>query len=235
MSSGWAPKRFWTNATPEPCDGGYIVRLDARLVKTPSKSPLILPTMAMAEAVAVEWQAQDAKINPGTMPCTRAANSAIDKVTPQFDEVVALLAAYGGTDHLCYRGAEPTLRKRQDATWDPLLDWSAKTLGAALTVTTGVIPVDQPQTSVDRLTARLHAMTPFQMVAAHDLIAITGSLVLALAVTDRFIDPEAAWTAARIDEKWQSELWGVDEEAAHAEARRKADFRQAERFFRLCG
>jgi chaperone required for assembly of F1-ATPase len=59
--------------------------------------------------------------------------------------------------------------------------------------------------------------------------------VLALALTDRFIDPEAAWTAARIDEKWQSEVWGVDEEAAHAEARRKADFLQAERFFRLCG
>ena len=235
MSAGWAPKRFWTNATPEPCDGGFTVHLDARLAKTPNKSPLILPTIAMARAVAAEWQDQGPKIDPATMPCTRAANSAIDKVTPQFDEVVALLAAYGGTDLLCYRGAEPSLRNRQDAAWDPLLDWSAKFLDAPLVVTTGVIPVDQPQASLDRLTMRLSAMTPFQIVAAHDLIAITGSLVLALAVIDRFIPPDAAWTAARIDEIWQSELWGIDEDAALAEAHRKSAYLQAERFFRLCG
>jgi chaperone required for assembly of F1-ATPase len=235
MSSGWVPKRFWTEARTEPCDGGHTVRLDARQAKTPNKAALILPTHAMAEVIAAEWQAQSTKIDPTTMPCTRAANSAIDKVTPQFDEVVALLAAYGGTDLLCYRGAEPSLRQRQDTAWDPLLDWSAKTLGAPLKVTTGVIPVDQPQPSLDRLTARLTAMTPFQIVAAHDLIAITGSLVLALAVMDRFVDAETAWTAARIDETWQSELWGVDEDAALAEARRHTDFLQADRFFRLCG
>jgi chaperone required for assembly of F1-ATPase len=235
MTSGWTPKRFWTQAKAEPCDGGFAVRLDTRLVKTPNKSALILPTQAMADAITAEWQAQGTKIDPTTMPCTRAANSAIDKVTPQFDEVVALLAAYGGTDLLCYRGVETPLRRRQDAAWDPVLDWAAGTINAPLNVTTGVIPVDQPQASLDRLTARLTAMSPFQIVAAHDLIAITGSLVLALAVTDRFIDPQTAWTAARIDEKWQSELWGIDDEAAHAEARRHADFLQAERFFRLCG
>jgi chaperone required for assembly of F1-ATPase len=235
MSSGWAPKRFWTDATPEPCDGGYTVLLDTRTVKTPNKSPLILPTQAMAEAIAAEWQAQTAKIDPTTMPCTRAANSAIDKVTPQFDEVVALLAAYGGTDLLCYRGAEPSLRQRQDAAWDPLLDWSARMVGAPLNVTTGVVPVAQPQASLDRLTGRLQTMPPFQIVAAHDLIAITGSLVLALAVMDGFIPAQTAWTAARIDETWQSELWGVDEEAALAETHRQGAFLQAERFFRLCG
>jgi chaperone required for assembly of F1-ATPase len=148
LSSGWAPKRFWTNATAEPSDGGFTVRLDTKLVKTPNKAALILPTLAMAKVMAAEWQAQATRIDPTTMPCTRAANSAIDKVTPQFDEVVALLAAYGGTDLLCYRGAEPALRQRQDATWDPLLGWSASTLAAPLNVTTGVIPVDQPQPSL---------------------------------------------------------------------------------------
>ncbi|MES2146051.1 MAG: ATP12 family protein [Pseudomonadota bacterium] len=235
MSAGWVPKRFWTKATAEPCDGGYVVRLDARPAMTPGKSPLILPTLAMADAIAAEWAAQGEKIDPAAMPFTRAANSAIDKVTPQFAEVVALLAAYGGTDLLCYRGAEPSLRRRQDAAWDPLLDWSARTHGAPLTVTTGVIPVDQPRDSLDRLATRLAAMMPFQIVAAHDLVAITGSLVLGLAVMDRFVTAEDAWTAARIDETWQSEIWGVDEEAALAEARRHADFLQAERFFRLCG
>lgn len=235
MNSGWAPKRFWTQATAEPCDGGFAVRLDGRPVKTPGKALIVVPTPAMAAAMAAEWQAQADKIDPVTMPCTRAANSAIDKVTPQFAEVVALLAAYGETDLLCYRAAEPALRNRQDMAWDPLLDWSASALHAPLIVTTGVVPVNQPQCSLNRLHARLTALTPFQIVAAHDLIAISGSLVLALAVMDQHIAPDDAWTSTRIDEKWQSEQWGVDEEAAEAEAHRRTAFHQAERFFRLCG
>ncbi len=235
MSAGWTPKRFWTHTTAQPCEGGFTVLLDARTVKTPGKTLLVMPTMAMAEAVAAEWQAQGDRIDPRTMPCTRAANSAIDKVTPQFAEVVALLAAYGGSDLLCYRAAEPALRNRQDMAWDPLLDWAAVSLHAPLVVTTGVIPVDQPQSSLERLDARLTAMTPFQIVAAHDLIAISGSLVLALALMDKFIAPNAAWTTTRIDEKWQAEQWGVDEQAALAEAHRCTAFHQAERFFRLCG
>jgi chaperone required for assembly of F1-ATPase len=235
VSAGWTPKRFWTNATPEPCDGGFTVRLDGRPVKTPGKTLVVLPTLTMAEAVAAEWQAQGDKIDPRTMPCTRAANSAIDKVTPQFVEVVALLAAYGASDLLCYRAAEPALRNRQDLAWDPLLDWAATALHAPLKVTTGVIPVAQPQSSLERLGARLDAMTPFMIVAAHDLIAISGSLVLALAVMDKFIAPDDAWTATRIDETWQAEQWGIDDEAALAEAHRCTAFHQAERFFRLCG
>ena len=236
MSSAWAPKRFWTSATTEPCDGGFTVRLDARAVKTPLKSPVIVPTLAMAAAMAAEWQAQGDKIMPATMPVTRAANSAIDKVTPQFGDVVAMLAAYGETDLLCHRAEAPqALRDRQSGAWDPVLDWAAAALAAPLVVTTGVIAVDQPPASLARLRARLMAMTAFQIVAVHDLIAISGSLVLALAVTDGNTSPETAWAAARIDEKWQSELWGVDDEAARTEALKHTDFLQAERFFRLCG
>lgn len=236
MTGGWTAKRFWTSATAEACDGGFTVRLDGKPVKTPLKAPVVVPTLAMAMAMAAEWQAQDKKINPGSMPVTRAANSAIDKVVPQFDAVVTMLAAYGETDLLCYRAEGPSvLRDRQNAAWDPVLHWLAADLSAPLNVTTGVVPVDQPPASLHRLRARLDAMTAFQIVAAHDLIAISGSLVLAVAVIDGKVTAKAAWTAARTDEIWQSEQWGIDDLAAESEAFKQAAFLSAERFFRLCG
>ena len=234
--TGWAAQRFWTAAVAEPCDGGFAVRLDARAVRTPAKAAMVLPTLAMAQAIAVEWDAQTGIVTPATMPCTRAANSAIDKITPQFDEVAGLLAAYGATDLLCYRATGPdALIQRQAAAWDPVLAWAATALGAPLTATAGVMHLAQPQASLDALTAEVRVLTPFQMAAFHDLVAISGSLVLALAVTHRHLSVDKAWHLSRIDESWQAELWGLDEDAAAQEALRRAAFLQADRFFGLCG
>jgi chaperone required for assembly of F1-ATPase len=234
--TAWAAKRFWTDAIAEACDGGFTVRLDTRLVRTPLKAPLVLPTLAMARAIAAEWQAQTGKIDPATMPCTRAANSAIDKVAPQFDEVVAMLAAYGGTDLLCYRATGPeALIARQAKGWTPLLDWAAQALGAPLQATAGVMHVPQPDRSLAALQAQVARLTPFQLAAFHDLVAISGSLVLALAVIHHRLTAAQAWTLSRIDEDWQAELWGEDEEATAMAALKRAAFLQADRFFGLCG
>lgn len=234
--SGWAAKRFWTAATAEPCQDGYTVRLDSRAVKTPAKAALTLPTLAMAQAIAAEWQAQTGKLRPETMPCTRSANSAIDKVAVQFDEVAGLLAAYGASDLLCYRATRPAgLIDRQAAAWDPLLDWCATSLDAPLRTTAGIVHIDQPASSVARLTARVMGFSAFQLAAVHDLISISGSLVVALAITDRHLTPQQGWSLSRIDEAWQNEQWGVDEDAAAQEALRHAAFLHAGRFFALCG
>lgn len=233
--SGWAPKRFWTDAVAEPCDGGFTVRLDARQVRTPLKAPMVLPTLAMAQAIAAEWQAQTGVVTPATMPCTRAANSAIDNVARQFDAVVDMLAAYGDTDLLCYRATDPDpLIARQAAAWNPLLQWAADTFGAPLNVTHGVIPVAQPSTSGARLRAEIARLTPFQLAAFHDLVAISGSLVLALAVIHGRLAPDDAWALSRIDEHWQAELWGEDDEASVLAERKHRDFLQAHRFYALC-
>ncbi len=234
--SGWAAKRFWKEARVDVCDGGFTVTLDGRAVKTPAKAALVVPTRAMAEAMAAEWDAQQGKVNPATMPVTRAANSAIDKVTAQFDEIVGLLAAYGGSDLLCYRALGPAeLIARQAAGWDPLLDWSAEALGAPLRVTQGVVHLAQDPQSLERLRARVAALGVFELTAFHDLVAISGSLVLALAVIDGRLAAEVAWALSRIDEVWQTELWGHDEEADLAEAVRHDGFLQADRFYRMCG
>ncbi|MCA3439429.1 MAG: ATPase [Rhodobacter sp.] len=232
--SGWSAKRFWTETRVEAVDGGFTVRLDGRAVKTPAKTPLIVPTLAMAERIAAEWQAQQGTVDPRTMPWTRSANAALDKVGTRFAEVASLLAAYGDTDLLCYRADGPAeLVLRQARAWDPLLAWSAIALDAPLTATAGVMHVAQPPDSLARLTARIGRMTAFQLTGFHDLVVISGSLVLALAVTDRRLSVEEAWRLSRLDEHWQAGVWGRDEEAEALEAARHEGFLHAERFYRF--
>lgn len=234
--SAWSTRRFWTDVAIRPEGGGFAILLDTRPVRTPLKAPLILPTEALARDVATEWQSQTGTVNPASMPFTRTSNSAIDTVIPQHHAVVEMLAAYGGTDLLCYRATGPAeLVARQAAAWDPLLHWSAAALNAPLRTTAGVMHVDQPPASLAALTAAVDALSAFQLAAFHDLVAISGSLVLALAVTRQRLTAEEAWASSRIDEVWQIEQWGDDEEAAELAARKRADFLQADRFFALCG
>ncbi len=234
--TGWAPRRFWTTAEATPAQGGFAVHLDGRPVRTPLKSPLVLPTEALAVAIAQEWRAVAGKVDPKTMPLTRMANSAVDKVAPQFAAVADMLAAYGGSDLLSYRAeGPPALVQRQAQAWDPLLDWAATALGAKLRTTQGIMPAPQPPESLARLAKAVHALTPFQLAAFHDLVALSGSLVLALATAGRRLDAETAWTLSRIDEDWQIAHWGADEEAAEHAALKRADFLTADRFFALCG
>lgn len=232
--SSWMKKRFWTDVSVVPVQDGFGIALDTRTVKTPLKQDLIVPTQGFADQIAQEWLAVGDMLDPTKMPYTRAANAAIDKLTKQKDEVVALLAEYGGSDLLCYRATYPeALIARQAKAWDPLLDWAADQFGERLNVTAGVVPIDQPQGPLRAMQARLDALTEFQLSGAHDLIAISGSLVLALAVLDNVVSARNAWDISRIDEAWQIEEWGADEEAEAAAALKSADFERAVHIFRL--
>jgi chaperone required for assembly of F1-ATPase len=232
---GWAAKRFWKEATVEAVEGGFTVRLDGRPVKTPAKALLVVPTAPLAQGIAAEWDAQSGKLRPETMPLTRAANSAIDKVAPLHADVVAELAGYGGSDLLCYRATGPeALIARQAAHWDPLIDWAATALQAPLTVTSGVMPCPQPRTSLAALQTRVAAFDAFGLAGLHDLVAISGSLVLALAVTSHRLTAAEGFDLSRLDNQWQNEQWGADEDEAATEALRRAAFLQADRFLGLC-
>lgn len=232
--NGWVPKRFWKEATVEREAEGFGVRLDGRAVKTPAKASLTLPSQALAEAVAAEWDAQGEKIEPATMPATRAANAAIDKVRAQFGEVAGLIAAYGETDLLCYRADAPqALADRQAEAWNPLLDWADSALGARLTATAGVMHIPQPEPALIALKTRVHALDPFELTALHDLVGLSGSLIIGFAALESWSDAETLWHLSRIDEAWQEEQWGIDEEAAAVAARKKDEFAQALRFFNL--
>lgn len=234
--TGWASKRFWTEVSVAPEGGAWAVRLDDRPVRTPLKAPLVVPTEPFAEEVAGEWRAQGAEIDPRAMPATRLANAALDKVAAQRAEVAAMLAGYGASDLLSHRAEAPErLVERQRAAWDPVMAWAAEALGAPLAHGQGVMPVAQDPASLDRLRARVDAIPPFRLAAFHDLVALSGSLVLALAVTEGWLAPEEAWSLSRLDEDFQAEEWGVDEEAAEAAAARRRAFLDAARFWRLLG
>ncbi|MGR3463792.1 MAG: ATP12 family chaperone protein [Limimaricola soesokkakensis] len=232
--SEWKAKRFWKEAGIAPAEGGWQVLLDSRPVRTPAKAALVLPTQALARAVAAEWQAQEERIDPRSMPVTRTSNSAIDKVALQRAEVAEMLAAYGGSDLLCYRALGPAeLVARQAVEWDPLLDWAKERYGAGLSTVSGVMPVAQDAAALERLSAPVREMEPFALAAFHDLVALSGSLVLALAVIEERLEAEEAWRLSRLDEEWQIEQWGADEEAeAMAQVKRTA-FLDAASFWRL--
>lgn len=232
--SEWAAKRFWENAGFEARDGGWHVTLDGRGVKTPARAPLVLPTEALARAVADEWAAQGEVIDPSAMPYTRTANSALDKVAVQFDEVADYLAAYGETDLLCYRADAPAnLTKRQADAWDPLLSWAHDSLGAQLNVASGVMPVAQDGETLSRLRSAVRDHSVFELAALHDLVALSGSLIIGLAASRRIEPPESLFAISRIDETFQEEQWGEDSEAAEAKEKKLADFVHAADFFRI--
>lgn len=234
MSFG-AAKRFWKEAQVVEAEVGYSVALDGRAVKTPAKSPLVVPTRALAQAIADEWDAQEERVNPLTMPVTRGANAAIDKVSVQFDEVATMLLAFGDSDVLCYRADSPEgLVARQAQGWDPLLDWADTRYGARLSPRVGVIHAAQDPKALAAFEDAVRGMTAFELAAFHDLVSISGSLVLALAVSEAHLTPEAAWDLSRIDETWQEEKWGFDDEAALLAAKKRDDFFQAQRFVNLC-
>lgn len=230
--SGWVSKRFWTDVAIREVEAGYAVELDGRPVRTPAKAALTLPTRALAEAVAEEWRAQQDEIQPEAMPVTRMANSSIDKIIPQRAEVEAHLLSYGETDLLCYRAESPQeLVDRQAEAWDPWLEWLAQKTGVRLLVASGVIPVAQPLAELERLKLEFAGFSNFQLAAFHDLVTLPGSLVLAISVTSGSAKPNEIWDVACVDEQWQIEQWGEDEEAQHNNILKRKAFLDAASFF----
>ncbi|NNE87029.1 MAG: ATPase [Silicimonas sp.] len=231
--SDWAPKRFWTSVQVEAAEGGFTVTLDGRNVRTPGKALLTVPTMEMAQHIASEWEAQTERVDPRTMPWTRSANSAIDKLSVQRREVEDHLIGYAGTDLLCYRADGPLgLVDQQAAGWDPILGFVENAFHVRLKTTSGVMPVAQTDESLSALRNVMTPMSDFAITGFHDIVTLSGSYILAVAVALDEVDTQAAWALSRIDEEWQNEQWGRDEEAdAQAETKRAA-FVHAARFFK---
>lgn len=229
-------KRFWKEARVDHVEGGWLVRLDERPVRTPARRLCVVPVAGMAEGIAAEWNAQNDRIDPLSMPLTRAASTCLDRVIPELDSVRRTVAGYGGTDLLCYRAPEPAeLAERQTRDWDPLLDWAREAFGAQLAIGEGVMHVAQPPETVERLADEVRALDPWELTAVTELTTLSGSLVIALAVLHGRVAADEAWMLSRIDEQWNIEQWGEDAEAALQTARRKADFLAAARLLRLLG
>ncbi|WP_075288751.1 ATP12 family chaperone protein [Pararhizobium arenae] len=224
------PKRFYTTVTVAPAEaGGYAVLLDGRNVRTPAKNPLTVPTEKVAALLAEEWDAQKDVINPATMPVTRLANTALDGVANDIRAVFDDILKFSGTDLLCYRAAEPEgLVARQTERWDPILSWAADSLGARFILAEGIVHQEQPRAATNAFAGALRAYaTPLGLACLHTITSLTGSALLALAFAERRISAEEAWELAHIDEDWQIEHWGTDEEAFQRRENRWQDMQAA--------
>jgi len=229
------PKRFYKEAGVEERDGRFLLTLDGRTAKTPNKQNLAVPSRALAEALAEEWQSQGGEIDPSTMPMTRIVNSAIDGVAPRQAEVVDDLVRYAGSDLVYYRAAEPErLAHAQDAAWSPVLDWAKDAHGARFVLGEGVMHVAQPEEAIAAIRRAIERNeSPFALAALHVMTTLSGSVLIALAHAAQRLDADAAWAAAHVDELYQESVWGEDYEAMERRRRREAEFKAASRIFRL--
>jgi len=212
----------------------FGILLDGKPLSTPAKNVLDLPTRTCAEAVAAEWIVQREHIDPATMPLTRLVCSAVDGVRGREGEVREAIGKYVASDLLCYRASGPLpLVRRQADLWDPVLAWGRDVLGVPLIVTTGVMPVTQPQTARTVLARALAQHDPFTLAALYAMTTLMGSALLALAHAHGRLGLKEAWTAAHVDEDWQITQWGEDAEAATRRERRWVEVASASRLLRL--
>jgi len=217
-------KRFYKEVTV----ADRAILLDGKPVRTPARAELILPTAALADAVAAEWRSQEGDIDPRTMRLTGLSNAAIDRVAPDLAAFTRPLAAYAESDLLCYRAdAPPELIARQAEAWDPLLDWAGRRFDVRFTVTSGIVHAPQPAATIARLGQALAAYDAFHLAALAPIVTIGGSLVVALALAEDEVDPDSAFDLTHLDELWQARRWGEDRLALEARAVRKRDFMAA--------
>lgn len=230
------PRRFYERVETEDEAGGVSLRLDGKPVRTPGKAELVLPTKALAEAVADEWRGQGERIDPATMPLTRLANSVIDGVKGREDAVKDDILGYGRSDLVCYRAEGPEkLVALQTKHWDPVAAWAKTELHAPMHLAEGVMHVTQDEASLDAIAARLAEFDAWGLAALHVMTGLTGSALLALAVGLGRLSPKEAWAAAHVDEDWQIGQWGEDDDAKARRENRHRDFAAAARFGQLLG
>jgi len=227
-------KRFWEQAHVVKAEGGFTVHLDKRPLKTPLKRPLIVPSEAFAAEIAAEWQAIEGKVDHATLPYTQFAHAGLDQAIDEHKEIAAKTALYGETDLLCYRAETPQeLVKRQAEAWDPLIEWSAEILDAPLLVTKGIVHLAQPTSTLKALAAHVQPFTGFHLKALYDWVTISGSLVLGLAVANNRLTAAQGWALSRVDENWQEEQWGIDDEAQKLAVSKRDTFLLVERALSL--
>jgi chaperone required for assembly of F1-ATPase len=220
-------KRFYARAGVVEGRDGFAIILDDKPIRTPSGRQVVVPVRVIADAIVAEWEAQKEFIDPLTMPMTRFANSVVEAVVDRVEAVTSDIAKYFQSDLLFYRAGHPAaLVAREAAHWDPPLFWAADALGAHFILAEGIMHVRQPDSAIAAARAALPA-DPWSVAALHVVTTLTGSALLALALLRGALDQDQVWAAAHVDEDWNIEKWGADEEVVARRAARLVDFRAA--------
>jgi chaperone required for assembly of F1-ATPase len=227
-------RRFWKQVAAEPCEGGFRVALDGRAIRTQGGKAQVVPTLALAEAMAEEWRGQGGEVDPKAFPLRDLADHAIDRVGTDRAAAVAGLLPYAETDTLCYR-ADPDepLYRRQQAMWEPLINAFETRQGVRMERISGVMHRPQPAATTERLRAILEEQDEFALSALATLAPLAASLTIALTALEPGSDIAGLFDAANCEQDWQAELWGWDALAEQARAEKLAAFEAAAKFARL--
>jgi chaperone required for assembly of F1-ATPase len=235
VSEEGAPRRFYKTVGVAPQAGGFAVLLDGRTLRTPAHAPLVVPTAALAEVCAAEWEAQAELIRAETMPVTRLINVALDRTGAAREAMAEGVVKFAGTDLLCYRAEHGSLAARQAAAWDPLLVWAQRALDAPLGAAAGVIAHAQPDASLAALKAQASALDDFRLAGLAHAAGLAGSAVIAFALALGRLGGHDAFEAAALDDLYQLEIWGEDKEARQRLNNQRAEFLALEQFFTALG
>lgn len=227
-------RRFWKEVSAEQSAWGFGIRLDGRVLKTPMKQELLLPTIALRDAVIAEWEVVGKKIDPAKMPMTGFANVAIDHVAPDREAFALRIAAYAETDALCYRAEKgEALAAKQATLWDPWLEWAQARYDVSFMRVAGIMHQPQPEQTLHVLRQAVIARGTFELAAMAKLTHLAGSLVAVLAIVEQAGTADALWQAVCLEELWQEELWGEDYWAQKNRSDREKEFLEAARFLDL--
>jgi chaperone required for assembly of F1-ATPase len=227
-------KRFYKDVAVEAAGEGWRVTLDGRPIKTQGGAPQVVPTRALAEAMAEEWRAQPEELDPKRFPLRDLADVAIDHVAPDPAAAAARLLPYAETDTLCYR-ADPDepLYRRQRELWEPLVQAVEARHGVRLERVSGIVHRAQPPETLERLRAAIERLDPFTLAALETVTRLAASLTIGLQALEPDADAGALFAAANCEQDWQAELWGWDWQAEEDRQRRMETFVTAVRFLRL--
>ena len=227
-------KRFYKDVAVTESAGGFAIMLDGRAIRTQGGKAQVLPSAALAERMAQEWREQGETIDPTAFAFRDMADYALDMLADNSEAAADKLLRFAETDTLCYRADpdEPLWHRQRDL-WEPLVSALEAREDIKLERISGIMHRPLAARTLDRLRARVRSFDPFTLAALEQLASLAASLTIGLAALEKDAEGEALWDAANLEEDWQVEQWGADDEAAARRARRKADFLNAIEFARL--
>jgi len=228
-------KRFYRDVSVSPVGDAFAILLDGRPMKTPQRNALAVPVSALADAIAAEWAAQGDNIIPASMPLTALAQGTLDQVANERDRIVGRIAAFADSDMLYYRAdtGQQALIDYQAKHWDPLLDWARQHYDIDFNLVYGIRYEAQPQETIERLAATVEAQDDFTVAAMLSLVGLSGSLIATLGLVEQTHDTETLWPLVNLEELWQEQQWGRDDQAVAAREIKRAEFEAAARFLDL--
>ena len=227
-------KKFYKKAGVKGKKAPFSIALDGRVMKTPLKTTLEIPTRALARAIVAEWNEQEEFVEPNQMHLTKYANTAVDRVEPRKEMIVDEIVAFASSDLVCYRADTPQgLVDRQAQSWDRVLDWAQECHQLRFICVAGIIYASQPEATLAAAHGVLSALDAYTLTAVHNLTTLTGSALLAMALVDGEISADEGWNAAHVDEDWNADQWGSDDDAIARRKLRRIEYDGILNFYRL--